>query len=481
MITDKFATSTGPFKVLRGLSTEDKPTDVGNGSEFFEIDTGKLFYFDAEGATWEEQPGAGPSVDVQALSVTENGTYTAPDGVAYSPVTVDVSQGGGGVPESDVNFYDYDGTVVASYTAADFAGLSAMPENPDHTDEGLVAQGWNWTLADAQTYVAANGKLEIGQMYDTDDGATRIVIELHAPRLSPRLNFGVKGTATIDWGDNSTDTITGTATTTQQYKVHTYAAEGTYTIAISVSEGGAIWFNNSVVNATGAYNSGLNPTYCNCVKAVRISHAITYIYNYAFYNCYSLSSITIPNSVTGMWNGAFNSCFALSHVTIPNSFTTIGSQAFSSCYSLSSVSIPKSFSNYWETIFQYCYALSHVTIPNSFTTIKDNMFSSCYSLSSITIPNTVTSIGASAFYFCSSLASITIPSSVTSIGSGAFNYCTGLGSIKFEPTTPPTISSSGVFSNVPTDCVIYVPTGTLSAYTSATNYPSSSTYTYVEY
>lgn len=37
--------------------------------------------------------GGGPSVDVKPLTVTENGTYTAPEGEAYSPVTVNV-QGG---------------------------------------------------------------------------------------------------------------------------------------------------------------------------------------------------------------------------------------------------------------------------------------------------------------------------------------------------------------------------------------------------
>lgn len=37
-----------------------------------------------------------PSLTAEALSVTENGTYTAPTGKAYSPVTVDVPTGGGG-------------------------------------------------------------------------------------------------------------------------------------------------------------------------------------------------------------------------------------------------------------------------------------------------------------------------------------------------------------------------------------------------
>ena len=63
----------------------------------------------------------------------------------------------------------------------------------------------------------------------------------------------------------------------------------------------------------------------------------------------------------------------------------------------------------------------------------------------------------------------------------AFSGNSALASLKFESTTPPTVANSNAFNNVPTDCKIYVPAGTLSAYTSATNYPSSSTYTYVEY
>lgn len=42
-------------------------------------------------ASYEE--GGGGSVTVTALSVTQNGTYTAPTGTAYSPVTVNVSGG----------------------------------------------------------------------------------------------------------------------------------------------------------------------------------------------------------------------------------------------------------------------------------------------------------------------------------------------------------------------------------------------------
>lgn len=40
---------------LRGMSTDTKPTDVPNGSTFWEIDTGKVYGFDAGGKIWYEQ------------------------------------------------------------------------------------------------------------------------------------------------------------------------------------------------------------------------------------------------------------------------------------------------------------------------------------------------------------------------------------------------------------------------------------------
>lgn len=44
---------------LRGLSTDDKPTEVNgskieNGSMFIEIDTGKIYMYDLENEQWKE-------------------------------------------------------------------------------------------------------------------------------------------------------------------------------------------------------------------------------------------------------------------------------------------------------------------------------------------------------------------------------------------------------------------------------------------
>ena len=55
---------------------------------------GGAVYQDQDGYLVLSDQGSGSSVIVEALNVTQNGTYTAPTGKAYSPVTVSVSGGG---------------------------------------------------------------------------------------------------------------------------------------------------------------------------------------------------------------------------------------------------------------------------------------------------------------------------------------------------------------------------------------------------
>ena len=370
--------------------------------------------------------------------ITENDTY---DTTNYSSITVNVSGGGGGAGGSDVKFYDYDGTIVTSYSAADFANLSAMPDNPTHT--GLTAQGWNWSLADAKTYVATYGKLNIGQMYITSDGKTRLyfVIPKDNLTLDLYLNLDEDTELDVDWGDNSEHT-TWTSNDGDSSKSHTYSDGGKYTVAITVVSGGF-----TPVDTDGRYSSTL--------KRVEFGSGVTTIETGGFQLCSVLTSIIIPNSVESIENEAFHYCYALASIIIPNSVESIEDSAFSSCY-----------------------ALSSITIPNSVTSIGDSAFSSCYALASITIPNSVTSIDSEAFSGCSALASITIPNSVTSIDSEVFSDCSALASITFKPTTPPELNGD---LSIPTTCVIRVPQGTLSDYTSASNYPDPSSYIYEEY
>ena len=441
------------------------------------------------------------------LVVTENGSYIPPLGVdGFNEITVNVpSSSNSSAPEKDVNFIDYDGTITNSYTAAEFAELTAIPANPSHS--GLTAQGWNWNLSDAQTYVAKYGKLNVGQMYITDDDKTRIYIHLEEGRLSPYLGLAVNGTVDIDWGDGSEHSVvTGTSTTIVINTQHTYAAAGDYIIIIDVTgsmtlsghsnwgsrllwtQGSSVYENGVYQNAVQRVEIGSNITIgsnafksCDGLSSITIPNGVTIIEDGTFSGCSSLLSITIPDSVTGIGSNAFSYCYSLTSITIPDSVKTIQSSMFVSCYILSSVTIPDSVKTIGSSAFSTCHGLTSITIPDSVTTIESNVFGNCFDLMSITIPDSVKTIGSSAFSNCYSLTSITIPDSVKTIKNGVFGNCYGLGFIRFEPTIPPTVANSNAFSNLTTDCIIYVPAGTLSDYTSATNYPSSSTYTYVEY
>ena len=387
--------------------------------------------------------------------LTKNGSILIADG---DVLTIEQSSGSGDTPapEKDVNFIDYDGTIVYSYTKSEFASLSAMPANPTHT--GLTAQGWNWSLADAKTYVATYGKLWIGQMYITSSGKTEIDIELNdAGLLSPYLKIAINGTVTIDWGDGSTnDTVTGTSLYTAIYTLHTYATTGNYTISIGVTSGSFTFYDYYILSHTNS-TGNTSRRYNTSVIAIRLGSGITSIDSSAFYYCYSLRSITIPGHITSIGNRAFYFCYFLQSITIPSGVTSIGTKTAYSCSSLQSIAI-----------------------PNTVTSIGLEAFRSCYSLQSVTIPNSVISIGTDIFQYCYSMQNAIIPTSITSIEEYAFYDCYSLYKLTFKSSTPPTVSSSSTFSYIPTDCIIYVPSGKLTDYTTATNYPDPNTYTYVE-
>ena len=421
--------------------------------------------------------------------VAKGGTVNANDKLSDFPLdiaTIPSGGGGGGSSSNAVNFYDYDGTIVNSYTATEFANLSAMPANPSH--EGLTAQGWNWSLADAKTYVATYGKLNIGQIYVTSDGKTRLYISLPEGRTSPvlQLYLNENSELDIDWGDGSTHSTFTSTTADYKSERHEYSVVGDYVIAITVVNGGFVLQSSATSLSSILWNGNNSPSspdraYNNAIKKVEIGDSVTGIGSNAFRYCSSLSSVTIPNGVIGIGDGAFQNCLALSSIIIPYSVTSIGSNAFNYCSTLSSIIIPYSVTSIGSNAFQTCLALSSVTIPNGVIGISSYAFSNGYALSSITIPDSVTNIGGSAFQNCSSLSSITIPDRVTIIGGSAFANCSYMSYIKFESTTPPTVPSSNAWTNVSTSTKILVPTGTLETYKAAANYPNPSTYTYEEY
>lgn len=455
--------------------------------------------------------------------------------ITYTQYPIEIP---GTVDETPVKFIDYDGAVVYEYSASDFLALSAMPTNPSHT--GLTAQGWNWTLSDAQSYVNAYGALIIGQVYVTDDGATRIYITVNANQLF-QINFStsVSGSTTIDWGDGNTTTTTGTSIS--QYQ-HTYTTGGSYVISILTSSGIITMDTNSTRQFIGTTNSNNNNYLRTCVDKVEIGANITTLGGYAFQYCRKMTSITLPNNVTTTTgNYQLGECSSLRVFICPSSLTTIpygalyqargleyvsfskeitsigqfaftentslkcitpppsatyGQSSFSSCFSLKSVVFPATTQDIGNSMLQNCYALKSVTINGS-SALGQSMFVNCYSLKDVNIvttqetlpttffqdcfgleefiiPSNINTINENAFNYCLTLRKISIPQSITNIRGNAFSLCYSLSEVHLKPTTPPTLGSS-VFPTT-NNLVIYVPSGSLSAYQSATNWSTYASY-----
>ena len=335
------------------------------------------------------------------------------------------ASGGGEVAPNDVNFYDYDGTLLYSYSAADFANLSALPANPTHT--GLTAQGWNWTLFDAKTYVASYGMLDIGQMYITDDGNTRIYISILdiSKQFTIRCYKDANGTATINWGDGNTESITRV---TNGNITHSYATPGDYKIVISVTEGKIYFAGSSSSNMFGSTSYVENET--RAYKIELGSNIGSFIQ--ACYKCYGLQTINIPKYLTSFGTNSFNGC----------------------------------------------NKLKAVVIPDDCTVISASMFSSCYSLKKVLIPKTITSIDKSAFSNSQIPKRIIIPQGVTSIGNSALNTNSPSGPtvIIVTPTDPPELGTSFIATSSMTEFYIYVPNGSLTDYQSETNWSDYASY-----
>ena len=109
-----------------------------------------------------------------------------------------------------------------------------------------------------------------------------------------------------------------------------------------------------------------------------------------------------------------------------------------------------------------------VEIESCVTKLGDKMLFNYINFDgSITIPDSVTNIGDSVFFNCKKLRSVTIGSGVTSMGNDVFFACSNLSTVTINAAVPPTLGTTA-FGN--TTCKIKVPSGSVNAYKSATNW-----------
>lgn len=400
--------------------------------------------------------------------------------------------GGGGVQEPeplDVDFIDYDGTLLYTYTAADFLNLSELPANPSHA--GLTAQGWNWSLTDAKAYVQEWGCLVIGQSYVTSDGKTKVYVhitkdevDISAP-LYVYLNARESGSGTIDWGDDSTATI-ASGTGGKSFN-HVYSASGDYVVTIDITSGSfSLGYHGSNTGAFG--NASNNQNTCRClqtVKKVEIGNRITGFGRQPFRDSIDLESVSIPTTLVGFNDTAspdgssFNS-YSMKGIVFPSGFQGKAPNMFGTNPELRYVSTPKSMTKFSInsasvvpkmrklTLYNqdvgtsstvklgYVRRLTHLVIPGNYETL---------------ITGTVNG---------SLIKKFTIPATVTTIQTEALMYSYYLEELHVLPTSVPTLSNVRALNGLGPNIVIYVPYSPdhsiLEAYKTATNWSTFASY-----
>ncbi len=279
----------------------------------------------------------------------------------------------------------YETTSLPRYTS--LSGAITIPETVAYNGTTFsvttIGQGVFLSCSGLTSVTIPNSVTSIGDWaFQGCSGLTSVAIPNSVTTIGKYAFYVCSGLTSVTIG-NSVTTIGN------------YAFQGCSRLwSIMVEHGNSNY--DSRDNCNAIIETASNTLIVGCQNTV-IPYSITTIGNYAFSDCYGLTSVTIPNSVTSIGSGAFRNCSGLMNVTIPNSVTSISSYAF-----------------------QGCSCLTNVTIPNSVAAIGYDAFYGCSGLTSVTIPNSVTGIGEYAFYGCSSLTNVTIPNSVNHIGSNAF-------------------------------------------------------------
>ena len=305
-----------------------------------------------------------------------------------------------------------------------------MTELPTPTiqHDGLVFDGWNWTLAEVQ---AAPFSL-VGAHYRTDDGDTRIYLNIpivlrgtgHVIAFAMNKTADVGNpTITVDWGDGliTTETLTssGGATTFQ----HVYSAAGNFVIRVRADMDGACF--TSIPGSSYCFNIFAQ----SAIEKIEVGERIL-LTTATTHSLRTLKSITMPNDAAFSSFGFYGN-LSLNFISFPRGATTA----------------------YYGSSSQ---AAKMIILPPTIATGQTYLFS------------------------CLSMYLGIVAGAFTSIPAGLFQQCiltsaSGLKTSKlvFLATTPPTMAKSGSAGDS-NHTQLYVPDGSVSAYQAATNWSAYS-------
>ncbi len=264
---------------------------------------------------------------------------------------------------------------------------------------------------------------------------------------------------------------------------------------------------------------------CTSLQSLVVPNSVTEILESAFDGCTALTSLTLPDNITEISEGMLSNCSSLQTVKIPKSVSKIGESAFLYDENLLSLDIPDAVTEIGEDAFFDCEKMTNITLGSSLQTIGEDAFKFCEALENInvsdenntytsvdgvlydkgittllflpsanteeyTVPSTVKelpsncaitnmklrkvvisdnveTIGDNAFQTCTNLESVTIGSGVAEVGEDVFFMDENLKEIHSRTSVPLNINKYFFWDVDYDNCKLYVPKGSLQAYSEA--------------
>lgn len=392
----------------------------------------------------------------------------------------------------DVNFYDYDGTILYSYTWDEALQLTEMPPLPDRTSEGLTCDGWNWTLEEMQ---ANEGLCDVGALYYPTNGRAKLYLTIEEDDERNRtfyLRLGAWGgnfEGVIYWGDGEELAISHNDGTSHTYS-HTYSA-GDYILELETIKGHLSLGYNVVVSVAGKNNDAYQTIGHSFVRKVVLSKDCR-VFEGGLYQLPNLEYLIRSTDNDGGMT-MLSQC-KIKHINLPRTTT----RALIGSNSLLSIAPSGEVCSYSST----CMNLNHLKrfVVRVGSSASGQFFHMDYHLKTvhgITMkqlePNTfqnnllmreappfedsISSIGHSCFNGCINLKKLVIPSSVTSIAQGAFNVCSSMRYYDFTKLSAvPTLDNANAFAGIQADCEIRVPMALVDEWKAATNWSTYADY-----
>ena len=309
-----------------------------------------------------------------------------------------------------------------------------------------------------------------------------------------QIKMSVSTSASIDWGDGTTETISASPSVLTVGRTHTYG-DGDFVLHITgydecqltyigQSSGGnqRRWilfdaieqFESDTKILQGNGNDGYTP--------IPMARNLRHI---NLTECTSISNVGIGGmehvmtmltaKVDTLNNPWVASQASFDELSFP-SLTSMTGQVFNGIAGLRALSFGNGISSFPDNSVRNLGHIKSLTLPSSMTSLGSNfLHSSCLFMDSIKVPEGVTEFTGECFR-TSGFRRIDLPSTVTSMGSSTWSFY-GLNNLEeliIRAVNPPYLAGTNNLAVLPAYCRIYVPQGSGELYRTAQNWSAQS-------